>query len=345
MTSKARFSIALGLSISLLAAVAGAQGPIGHWPLDGDAVDISGNGLDGTIQGNVVATTDRNGVSTSALEFAGGAADLVDVGDQPELQLVSEMTLAAWAYLNADNANNGRIIAKMGGGGSRSWSLCVEASLDGIDNRPNFQISPDGDTVVGLPAQDSAPTDEWFHMAGVYRPGQALEIYINGVLDATLDTGVPASQYSDNGQPVYIGHRPGCGNCGWDGSLDDVRIYSRALSAGEIFGLYAETSTPTAPTNLTAQPGDAQVQLEWEPVSGVVDGYRIYQSETSGSGYTEVTTTTAVTHSVTGLTNGTPYYFVVTAFNAAGEGPQSNEATATPQEGLSLRARRWDDYK
>jgi len=104
-------------------------------------------------------------------------------------------------------------------------------------------------------------------------------------------------------------------------------------------------TTPTAPTNLSAQPGDGQVLLTWDPVPSVIDGYRIYQSETSGSGYTEVSTTTLPSHLITGLTNGTPYYFVVTAFNAVGESPRSNEASATPQSGISLRVRHWDAYR
>jgi hypothetical protein len=347
MISKRRLSTTLGLAFGLLAAVAGAQGPVGQWPLDGDAVDISGNGLDGAIQGNVVATADRNAVSSAALEFGGTSADLVNVGDPAELQLTGAMTLAGWAYLDADSTNNARIIAKMAGGGSRSWSLCVEADFggEGILNRGNFQLSPDGNSVVSLPTQGSVPTDEWFHLAGVYRPGEAMDIYLNGQLDDTLAAGIPTSQFSDNNQAVYIGNRVACGNCGWVGSLDDIRVYGRALNAAEILDLYTGVSTPTAPANLVAQPGDGAVQLTWDAASGVVEGYRVYQSQTSGSGYTLAATTTEITHTVTGLTNGTPYYFVVTAFNDAGEGPNSNEATATPQSGISLRAHRWDAYK
>jgi len=103
-------------------------------------------------------------------------------------------------------------------------------------------------------------------------------------------------------------------------------------------------TTPTAPTNLSAQPGDGQVLLTWNPVSGPVNGYRIYQSQTSVSGYTQVSTATLPTQMVTGLTNGTRYYFVVTAFNAVGESPRSNEASATPQSGLCLGVRHWGAY-
>ena len=101
---------------------------------------------------------------------------------------------------------------------------------------------------------------------------------------------------------------------------------------------------PTVPLNLTARPSDAAVELTWDLVADA-EGYRIYQSLTAGGPYTEVTTTTLFQHIVPGLTNGTPYYFVVTAFNAAGESDVSNEVSATPQEGISLGVWDWRRYR
>lgn len=105
-------------------------------------------------------------------------------------------------------------------------------------------------------------------------------------------------------------------------------------------------TTPTAPTNLTARAGDGAVELEWQAPTGTIDGYRIYQSLTSGSGYAEVATVAPgiLIRIITGLTNGTTYYHVVTAFNSAGESPYSNEASATPGGG-SLGVRTWRGYR
>jgi hypothetical protein len=102
---------------------------------------------------------------------------------------------------------------------------------------------------------------------------------------------------------------------------------------------------PEAPTNLVASPSSGSVSLTWDAAAGFVDEYRIYQSETSGVYTSPVSTTTLTTHLVTGLTNDTEYFFVVTAANESGEGPQSNEASATPRAGLSLRARSWRHYR
>lgn len=108
-----------------------------------------------------------------------------------------------------------------------------------------------------------------------------------------------------------------------------------------------ELTTPTAPTNLTAEPASGAVRLSWNAASGDPTGYRILQSQTSGGSYTEVATVSAaiLTYIVTGLQNGTEYFFVVRAFNAAGDGPDSNEASAIPEAGISLRARNWREYE
>ena len=90
----------------------------------------------------------------------------------------------------------------------------------------------------------------------------------------------------------------------------------------------SDTVAPSAPTNLTATPGDAQVELSWTASTDNVGvtGYRVYrQGELIAS-------PTATTYTNTGLTNGTLYTYEVTAADAAGnESPPSNQASATPQ--------------
>ena len=84
-----------------------------------------------------------------------------------------------------------------------------------------------------------------------------------------------------------------------------------------------------APTNLTATAGNTQVSLVWNATIGVTS-YNVYTSTTSGGSYTKAGITTTTSYTVTGLNNGTIYYFVVTAINTAGESGYSNQASATP---------------
>ncbi|MFO8008405.1 MAG: sugar-binding protein, partial [Candidatus Brocadiia bacterium] len=95
-----------------------------------------------------------------------------------------------------------------------------------------------------------------------------------------------------------------------------------------------DTTPPAAPTNLSASAGDGQVDLNWDDnTEGDLDGYSVYRSTTSGSGYGSIATVYGGSaYSDTGVTNGTTYYYVVTAFDtSANESGYSNEASATPQ--------------
>ena len=89
-------------------------------------------------------------------------------------------------------------------------------------------------------------------------------------------------------------------------------------------------NVPPAPTGLGATPGNAQVTLNWTAASSATS-YNVKRSTTNGGPYANVQTgVTGTTFTNTGLTNGTPYYYVVTAVNASGESPISTQVSATP---------------
>jgi hypothetical protein len=103
---------------------------------------------------------------------------------------------------------------------------------------------------------------------------------------------------------------------------------------------------PAAPTGLAATAGNAQVSLDWDDnTEGDFADYSVWRSTTSGSSYSEVAsglTTSAYTN--TGLTNGTTYYYVVTAFDTAdNESDDSSEASAKPQAGGTVEFNPTDD--
>lgn len=89
---------------------------------------------------------------------------------------------------------------------------------------------------------------------------------------------------------------------------------------------------PAAPTNLGATAGNAQVSLSWTGSTGATS-YNVKRATVSGGPYTTVGTATSGSFTNTGLTNGTTYYYVVTAVNSAGESGNSNQASATPTAG------------
>jgi fibronectin type 3 domain-containing protein len=87
---------------------------------------------------------------------------------------------------------------------------------------------------------------------------------------------------------------------------------------------------PAAPTNLVAVRGDRQIVLNWT-ASATATSYTVKRSTTNGGPYANVATNvTRTDYTDAGLTNGTTYYYVVSARNADGESPNSNQASATP---------------
>lgn len=100
-------------------------------------------------------------------------------------------------------------------------------------------------------------------------------------------------------------------------------------NTGALLVTDAATSAPLAPTNLTATEGNAQVVLNW---TGSAAGYNVYRSLVSGGGYTRVATdTVGVVFTDTTVTNGTLYYYVVTALDPGlQESANSNEVNALP---------------
>ena len=91
-------------------------------------------------------------------------------------------------------------------------------------------------------------------------------------------------------------------------------------------------SPPSAPTGLSATAGNAQVSLSWTASTGATS-YNVKRSTTNGGPYSTVASPTGTSYTNTGLTNGTTYYYVVTAVNANGESGNSNQASATPSGG------------
>src|SRR5208283_6041084 len=89
------------------------------------------------------------------------------------------------------------------------------------------------------------------------------------------------------------------------------------------------TEVPAVPAGLVATAGNAQVNLSWAAVSGSTS-YHVKRATTGGGPYTQVAVPTSASFIDSGLTNGTTYYYVVSAVNSAGESANSAQASAEP---------------
>ncbi|MCR8631346.1 glycerophosphodiester phosphodiesterase family protein [Paenibacillus radicis (ex Xue et al. 2023)] len=121
--------------------------------------------------------------------------------------------------------------------------------------------------------------------------------------------------------------------------------YTSSMEANNTYDIYTQPVTlqvagaiPAAPTGLTATAGNTQVTLSWSSVTEATY-YTVKRSTTSGGPYTVVVSSVSnPTYTDTGLTNGTTYYYVVTAGNAAGQSADATQVSATPAAVITIPA-------
>jgi CxxC motif-containing protein (DUF1111 family)/fibronectin type 3 domain-containing protein len=126
-------------------------------------------------------------------------------------------------------------------------------------------------------------------------------------------------------------------NTNYDTTVVGGTTYFYVVQATNSSGASANSSevsaTPTialpgAPSGLTATGTNSAVNLSWNPGSGAAS-YNVKRSTTSG-GEVTIANVAVTSYSDTAVVNGTPYFYVVSSTNAAGEGANSSEVTATP---------------
>jgi hypothetical protein len=113
-----------------------------------------------------------------------------------------------------------------------------------------------------------------------------------------------------------------CGMMGCNGANQAAGNNQSSGSSG------SSPQIPAAPTTLTATAANGQVSLSWTG-SASASGYNIKRGSASGGPYTLLTSSTQASYTDTSVNIGATYYYVVTAFNSAGESGNSNEASAT----------------
>jgi hypothetical protein len=176
--------------------------------------DASGNGNSGTVANADWIT----GISGTALLF-NGADSIVTVSDSPSLDTARKLTLEAWVLPTTNDASRSRRIIYR----PNTAAGTVNYVLRGISRRvgaPSFGLPLIG---INLFAPSALPIGAWSHLAATY-DGTRARIYVNGLLAASQpQTGT----LSPSSQPLLIGTN-------WQGIIDEVRVYNRALTLTEI---------------------------------------------------------------------------------------------------------------
>jgi len=222
------------------------SGLVAYYPFNGNANDESGNGNNGTVYGAAL-TVDRLGNPSSAYSFD-GVNDYIVAPDSDSLDLTTTGsvaptgTLAAWVNVPTGAKDDlTAAVAKMihSSGGGVSYSLLNR--LSGYDPGGVYGVyqavladAHDGSSSTSASYYHDISDGTWHHLAFTWN-GPEGRLYVDGQ-DATESsssgTGAMVSSFD-----LYIGryyYVPDGRWYSWDGSIDEVRIYNRALSADEI---------------------------------------------------------------------------------------------------------------
>lgn len=216
-----------------------SDGLVAYWPFDGDLLDASDTGAHGTLvegsgdtelrfaAGQFDDGVNLNDFAAGAfeqyIEITGGSENLFDFTG-------GSMTVSLWCSTPFLSIDNQTIIAK---GNGNSWRL----SRDGGNSAPAF-FGGLGTGAAGDPLDHFLDDTSLHHLVGVVEAGVGVSLYMDGQLISSV---LGDAQLSDAPTRLAIGGNPDAAADlfrTWEGVIDDVAIWSRALNAGEIATLY-----------------------------------------------------------------------------------------------------------
>lgn len=209
------------------------NGLAGWWPFNGNANDESGNGNNGVVNGATL-TSDRNGALNSAYSFDGNF-DYIDCGSSSSLgaSTTQPISVSAWFFTQS----NGNLLSKYLNLNTPNSSFAV------ICSPPNSKLRITGNGVNYL-EDNTVNFGQWVHVVAIFASGtNNTQLFVNGTLTAqgtiTLNSSAVAT-------PFIIGMISGSFPGFFDGYIDDVGVWGRALTQQEVTNLYNASMTAVA---------------------------------------------------------------------------------------------------
>lgn len=200
--------------------------PIAWWKFDESSGSTADDAV-GSHNGTAYSTTWTTGHVDGGLQF-NGTDSRVEVPNASSLQLTSAISVAAWMRCDSSSSwPNGSVTAPIvRKGTSEPCNYAVHVA------NGKLTMCLDENDTAGAHGNTTLNVGQWYHLAATW-DGSTVRLYVNGVLDNT-----PASKAAPVGTDtrlLNIGGRSGGER--FNGRLDDVRLYSRALTAGEVAAL------------------------------------------------------------------------------------------------------------
>ncbi|MBM3580457.1 MAG: hypothetical protein FJX37_00635 [Alphaproteobacteria bacterium] len=219
--------------------------------------------------------------------------------------------------------------------GTASQSVSYGAHSVAVTATPNtgYHFVNWSDGATANPRRDIAVTSNLNFTANFAINTYTLT-YTVGANGSITGTTPQTVNHGSNGSAVTAVPDTGYHFVNWsDSSTANPRTDTGVTGNVSVTANFIAAPPPAAPTNVVATPGNAQVILTWN-VSANATSYNVKRSTVSGGSYTTIASPTSANYTNTGLTNGTTYYYVVSAVNAGGESANSSQVYATPSAGV-----------
>ena len=218
------------------------------YAFEGNANDTSGHGLNGTLKQATLVNSGRpNGGSAVQLSRVGH----VDLGNPAALNFgTGNWTVTAWfktVMTGSGDANKGTIYAKGGdGAGGHRYALAMGEATQGV-----VTLTCDDDVTKVTVNSTSVTNDDQWHFVAGQRDGTALRIFIDGRLEGSSAVAAGYNLSGASQHNAYIGaitnHADGSLYKLFEGLIDEVRVYDRALTIEEVLWLSGQTSPVAKP--------------------------------------------------------------------------------------------------
>lgn len=226
-----------------------------HWKFDENGgrrvVDSSPHGLNGRLHGALERVTGRLG---GAMRFNGNR-DCVDFGQSSALRIVGSMTISAWIKPSSFPADDAAIVSSL-----NNFGFQLDTTIDKGPRTIGFKLTNECGELMARYGATPLEVNTWHHVAGVYNAGaKTLEVYLNGELDNGFLLGTVSGLQHSSREKVYVGRRSRPRGFEFAGAIDDVRIYSLALSKSEIQSVMRGADIDGSPLPRNARGNDESV--------------------------------------------------------------------------------------
>lgn len=319
---------------------------ISYWKCDENAGATS---LVDSVGGNNLS---KNGSATfgvgkinNGTDLESGTSDFWSIANalQSGLGITGAFSISAWIKL--ETVGSSTIVGKFSDATGESYLFYVTSdgklrllvSVSGTDSDERFKTS-----------SGSLSTGVWVHVVATFDPSASMKLYINGTEDTGTQSGSVPASFASNTQPVTVGANSGGTPRYFDGMIDEVGIWSRALSSGEVLELYnsgnglqypfvppvvAPSVDTLEATDITTNSGTLNGEITDTGGENADERGFVWDSESksapgnvapASSGYEDYYTDSGdfsegvFDHGIESLDTGTIYYFRAYAHNSEG---------------------------